>query len=155
MRMPPCLFPLPVLIQGVWSWQSGGCRAWSQSLSLAVEHSRSPSTVAWVGGQEGRTFASHQSKSRLSLDPGCSVPLCRSWDKGAVGDSKAIASLQPLHLHFRPLSCSWVRPGKAKIMSSLSQCPQSTDFCSQEGRSLEREGPSKPSPAAQTCHFSG
>lgn len=81
----------------------GWCKARAQFLSLAVEHSRSPSTDGLAGGRGGRTFASHQSKSRLSLDPGCSVLLCRSWAKGAVGNSKAIASPQPLHLRFIPI----------------------------------------------------
>lgn len=63
-----------------------------------------------------------------------------------MGDSKAVASLQPLHL------CFWIRPGKAKKIAPLSQCPQFADFCSQDGRSLGRVGPSKPPTAAGGCH---
>jgi len=145
MKMSPCLFPLPVLILGLQRWQRGGCRARSQFLSSAVEHSGSPSTVVWVGDRGGGTFSSHQSKPRQCLDLGCSVPLSRGWDKGAGGDHKAMALLQPLRLCFRPISRSWVRPGKAKSAAPLSQCPWSTNFWSQEGRSLWRMGPSKTS----------
>lgn len=54
--------------------------------------------LCWLKDREGgKTFASHQTKFRWFLDSGCSVPLCGSWDKGAVGDSRATV-LQPLHL---------------------------------------------------------
>lgn len=82
----------------------------------------------------------------MLLDPGCSGPLCGSWDEGSAGDSRAIA-LQPVHL------C--LTPDKAKHVPPPSQCPQSTDFCSQKGRLLRCVGPLELPIAAGACHFLG
>lgn len=84
MRMAPCLLPSQCSHWGHGGGRGVGCRTWGQLLSLAIEHSRIPSTALSAEGQGGREELCFP-PDQIQVVPGLRLLCPTLWELGQGG----------------------------------------------------------------------